>query len=142
MAETTPARLISALTASGWTEEGRGRGHVRLRWGTWPDSLVVPTDTTAPEYEAMMTAALATLERAADYGTAAEQAHELATCSCGGRRWVEDENWQPEPWAMGTKPRRRPGEGLIPCGGCNFGGWDVDPVEVAEVSDPSGRVAS
>jgi hypothetical protein len=140
MSETTPARLIAALAASGWVEEGRGRGHVRLRWGTNPDSLVVPTDTTAPEYEAMMTAALATLERAADYGSAAERAHELATCSCGGRRWVDDENWAPEYWAMATMPRREPGDGLIPCGGCNFGGWDVEPVDVAELSDPSGRV--
>lgn len=138
MAETTPARLIAALTASGWTEEGRGRGHVRLRWGANPDSLVVPTDPTAPEYEVMMTAALATLERAADYGSAAERARELATCPCGGRRWVDDKNWQPELWEL--QRGRIPASGLLPCGFCNEGGWNVDPVDVAELSDPSGRM--
>lgn len=142
MPETTPSRLIAALTASGWVEQGRGRGHVRLRWGSNPDSLVVPTDPTAPEYETMMTALLAGLERAAEYGAAADRAFTEATCSCGGRRWVEDENWEPEYWAMATKPRREPGDGLIPCGNCNHGGWDVDPVDVAELSDPSGRVTS
>lgn len=125
MSKTTPDRLVAALTAAGWFEEGRGRGHVRLRWGTNPDSLVVPTDPSAPEYEVMMTAALATLERAADYGSAAELAHTLATCSCGGKRWVDDEGWQPEEWAMAVKPVREPGAGLIPCGNCNHGGWNV-----------------
>lgn len=125
MIETTPDRLVAALTAAGWFEDGRGRGYLLLRWGTHPGLLVVPTDTTAPEYEVMMTAALATLEKAADYGSAAELAHTLATCSCGGKRWVDDEGWQPDYWAMGSKPVRREGDGLIPCGNCNHGGWNV-----------------
>ncbi len=46
-------------------------------------------------------------------------------CSgCKGRRWAEDENWQP------SDPRtwdgsRSHGDGLIPCGFCNEGGWDT-----------------
>lgn len=124
--KTSPDRLIAALTASGWVEDGRRTGgYVRMRWGSNPDSLVVPTDTTAPEYDDMMTALLTGLERAAEYGSAADRALTEATCSCGGRRWAEDENWQPEPWATGRKPRREPGDGLIPCGNCNHGGWEV-----------------
>jgi protein gp37 len=44
-------------------------------------------------------------------------------CSCGGSRWVDDENWQPayQPW----DGERAPGDGRIPCGLCNLGGWDV-----------------
>lgn len=44
-------------------------------------------------------------------------------CSCGGRRWVEDENWQPEDYERARG--RSPGSGLIPCGFCNEGGWHV-----------------
>lgn len=73
----------------------------------------------------MMAAVLATLEKAADYGSAAELAHTLATCSCEGRRWVDDEGWSPPDWAMAVKPVREPGNGLIPCGRCNHGGWNV-----------------
>jgi protein gp37 len=46
-------------------------------------------------------------------------------CSCGRRRWVDDENWSPEY----AGELRRPGAGRIPCGFCNEGGWselDVD----------------
>jgi hypothetical protein len=46
-------------------------------------------------------------------------------CSgCGGTRWSEDENWSPaypESW----DGSRSPGDGLIPCGFCNEGGWNV-----------------
>ena len=48
-----------------------------------------------------------------------------ATCSCGGRRWVDDEGWQPQEWAMAVQSRREPGRRLIPCGNCNHGGWNV-----------------
>ena len=52
--------------------------------------------------------------------------HQVVPCSCAGRRWVNDENWSPsypESWD-GTRSR---GDGLIPCGSCNPGGWDVEP---------------
>jgi hypothetical protein len=49
-------------------------------------------------------------------------------CHCGGRRWVEDKNWSPQ-YPELWKGERSPGDGLVPCGSCNFGGWDVDPVE-------------
>ena len=43
---------------------------------------------------------------------------------CNETRWVDDENWSPaypETW----KGERSPGDGLIPCGGCNEGGWNI-----------------
>jgi predicted RNA binding protein YcfA (HicA-like mRNA interferase family) len=122
--ETTPDRLIVALTAAGWVEVGRRVGaHVRLRYADHEPSLVVPRDPTAPEHEAMMGAVLLQLERLAQVGLAADRALTEATCSCGGRRWVDDENWQPEQWEF-QRGRRR-GSGLIPCGNCNHGGWDA-----------------
>lgn len=51
---------------------------------------------------------------------------EQRTCSCDGRRWVDDENWQPDQDQL--RRGRQPADGLIPCGFCNEGGWDVDPV--------------
>ena len=56
-------------------------------------------------------------------------------CSCGGRRWVEDANWSPQ-YPELWKGERSPGDGLIPCGNCNEGGWDVDPVEPPEGTSP------
>jgi hypothetical protein len=41
---------------------------------------------------------------------------------CKGRRWVNDENWQPDD---PRDPRRSPHDGLLPCDGCNFAGWDT-----------------
>jgi hypothetical protein len=126
VAETTPDRLIAALTAAGWAEVGgRTDAYVRLRYAVHEPSLVVPLDPTAPEHEAMMVAALTQLERLAQVGLAADRALTEATCSCGGRRWVDDKNWHPDYWAMAVKPRREPRAGLIPCGNCNEGGWDV-----------------
>jgi hypothetical protein len=73
-------------------------------------------------------------------------------CSgCGGRRWSNDENWQPtfpETW----RGERSHGDGLIPCGFCNEAGWDTpdwapdddreptaDPIpDSAEQSAPAG----
>jgi hypothetical protein len=122
--ETTPDRLIAALTAAGWVEVGRRAGvYVRLRYAEHDPSLLVPLDPTAPEHEVMMGAVLMQLERLAQVGLAADRALTEATCSCGGRRWVDDENWQPELWEM--QRGREPESGLIPCGGCNEGGWDV-----------------
>lgn len=43
-----------------------------------------------------------------------------ASCSCGGRRWVNDENWEGDGRTERTKH-----DGLIPCGFCNEGGWDT-----------------
>lgn len=137
MSETTPDRLIAALTASGWVEASRWTdppapfARLIFRGEETGDPMIVPINPEAPSFDRWMSRTLEQLRRQADIGAAAERALTEATCSCGGRRWVEDENWQPEEWAMATKPRREPGEGLIPCGGCNFGGWNVDPVDVA-----------
>lgn len=51
-------------------------------------------------------------------------------CSCAGRRWVKDENWT---WAYPDIPQEPvPRDGLIPCGFCNFAGWDTPENEPAE----------
>jgi hypothetical protein len=50
-------------------------------------------------------------------------AKEDRPCTCGGRRWVNDENWEPR---YADLPQERiQGDGLIPCGFCNFAGWDT-----------------
>lgn len=54
---------------------------------------------------------------------AAEERAKVAACSCGGRRWVDDENWSPTDPAL--EQERAPSRGLIPCGFCNFAGWDT-----------------
>ncbi|HEU5108825.1 MAG TPA: hypothetical protein VFT95_09735 [Micromonosporaceae bacterium] len=125
MAETTPERLVAALTAAGWFEVGRREGvYVRLQFADRLP-LLVPLNPANADYEDLMAEVLAELETAADYGSAAELAHTLATCSCGGKRWVDDEGWSPPDWAMAVKPVREPGRGLLPCGNCNHGGWNV-----------------
>lgn len=47
---------------------------------------------------------------------------------CRGERWIDDQNWSaadPELyWRFGDS-LRTPGDGRIPCGRCNFAGWDV-----------------
>lgn len=64
-------------------------------------------------------------EALADDPTVQVQAREICP-SCRGTLWTEDENWEPErPW----NGERSIGEGLIPCGACNEGGWSVDPKE-------------
>lgn len=139
MSETTPDRLVAALTAAGWHEADRRAGlWVCYRFLNAAD-IVVPVDPSSGEYEAMLAVALADLKNFVDLGVAADQALTEATCSCGGKRWVDDENWQPPDWAIGTKSVRREGEGLIPCGNCNHGGWNV-PVG-GDLSDPSGRMS-
>lgn len=140
VAETTPDRLVAALTAAGWVEEGRREGvDMVMRWGRGAAIVLVPLDPTAPQYAGVLAECLAALERLRDIGDSADQALTEATCSCGGKRWVDDENWQPPDWAIGTKSVRREGEGLIPCGNCNHGGWNV-PVG-GDLSDPSGRMS-
>lgn len=47
----------------------------------------------------------------------------LEDCACEGKRWVDDENWQPDQYEM--RWGREPHSGLIPCGFCNPGGWDT-----------------
>jgi len=42
-------------------------------------------------------------------------------CSCGDTGWSLDENWQGE---YPEDTRTGPGNGYIPCGFCNEGGWD------------------
>lgn len=50
--------------------------------------------------------------------------HEVP-CHCDGG-WVEDEGWYPEYREQALKSyRKTPGDGIIPCGSCNFGGWDT-----------------
>lgn len=51
-------------------------------------------------------------------------ATEERCASCEDKRWVDDEGWQPA--HEGERAVWRvPGAGLIPCGACNHGGWDV-----------------
>lgn len=50
---------------------------------------------------------------------------EFTVCEgCAGRRWVDDQNWSPDD-PVTWHGERAPGDGLIPCGFCNHGGWDV-----------------
>lgn len=46
--------------------------------------------------------------------------------SCDGQRWVDDENWQPDPDDIRDRIPivRTAGNGRIPCGGCNHGDWN------------------
>ncbi len=44
-------------------------------------------------------------------------------CSCYGG-WSVDENWSPE-YPELWKGERSPGDGLTPCGFCNFGDWNA-----------------
>lgn len=77
----------------------------------------------------------ALLSAIADAAAKLQHIAETVHCSCGGRRWVEDANWSP-PYPELWRGERSPGEGLIPCGNCNHGGWDVEPVEVPEGKSP------
>jgi hypothetical protein len=71
----TPDRLIDALTAAGWVEEGRRAGtYVRLTFLEHESSLLVPLDPTAPEYAELMAGTWAELERLARLGDAAGRA--------------------------------------------------------------------
>lgn len=127
-------RLVAALKSAGWVEEGRPAGsRARFRFGSLSPSLVVPLDREAPEYSAVFDSALRTLERFAELGDAARCALEEATCSCGGKRWVDDQNWQPELWE--AQRGRIPASGLIPCGFCNEGGWDTPCAIDSEFKD-------
>lgn len=127
MAETTPDRLVAALTAAGWVQDGGEHAIAKFWWMAEepPRLLVVPLDPSVPDYDGMIATVLADLQRLVDLGDAADQALTLATCSCGGKRWVDNEGWSPPDWAMAVKPVREPGDGLIPCGNCNFGGWKL-----------------
>ena len=74
---TDPPRLVAELVGHGWTVVGQGRDHIRLAWPNRRSGfLVVPTDTTAPEFVEMWGYVLAELEAAVDVGVKA--AHALA----------------------------------------------------------------
>lgn len=75
---TDPQRLVDEIVRAGWTVVGQGRGCTRLVWPGYihQRSLLVPLDTTAPEFDEMWRAALAQLESAVDVGVKA--AHALA----------------------------------------------------------------
>lgn len=46
-------------------------------------------------------------------------------CSCKGG-WVEDEGWSPEYREQALASyQKTPGDGIVPCGFCNHGGWDA-----------------
>lgn len=53
----------------------------------------------------------------------------LACVHCAGTRWVDDQNWEPDypTWETIERVQRA---GLIPCGACNFAGWN-EPVAAA-----------
>lgn len=61
---------------------------------------------------------------ALDARSAAGEAPEPCA-SCNGRRWTDDENWSPDD-PRTWKGEREHGNGLIPCGACNLGGWNVE----------------
>lgn len=68
-------------------------------------------------------------EHAEDHGA-------LEPCgSCGGTSWVDDENWSPDPDDIRDRVpiTRTPGNGRIPCGSCNHGGWE-EPDKASEVT--------
>jgi protein gp37 len=50
------------------------------------------------------------------------------TCPCNRRRWVDDQNWSPE-YPKEWRGERSPGDGRIPCGFCNHGGWDEEDID-------------
>jgi len=100
------------------------------RWSTETEELVAQTirdsNTSGswnhPQLVPAGHYARAVLTALADAGLLVPPAE---PCSCGGRRWVDDENW-----SMSTGTNRRRGDGLIPCGFCNHGGWNVNEWEV------------
>lgn len=61
---------------------------------------------------------------AAEYARLSDSEGERPCSGCGGSRWAEDENWSPDDPAT-WRGERSPGNGLIPCGFCNLGGWDT-----------------
>ncbi|MEU0078598.1 hypothetical protein ABZY58_11930 [Micromonospora tulbaghiae] len=79
--------LVAALTASGFTVAGHGRGHVRMVWpGSDPGrgGLLVPTDGTAPEFQEALDAVKAQLLAGARRGEAARQALDLHVLEVSG----------------------------------------------------------
>jgi hypothetical protein len=117
----------------------------------WIEGPVSPTETLATFDYTAYAAALA--QRGVTLpATPASPPPPSEPCSgCGGRRWSNDENWQPtfpETW----RGERSHGDGLIPCGFCNEAGWDTpdwapdddreptaDPIpDSAEQSAPAG----
>lgn len=73
-----PQRLAGELVRAGWTVAGRGRGYVRLLWPGLREHefLLVPTDTTAPDFDGLWQAAISELEDTVATGVRA--AHVLA----------------------------------------------------------------
>lgn len=62
------------------------------------------------------------IEVAGDKRTIIER---LVKCSCNGG-WVEDEGWSVYEHGYTPTPRERePEAALVPCGFCNFGGWNA-----------------
>jgi hypothetical protein len=50
-------------------------------------------------------------------------AWQIVKCHCDVG-WTHDENWSPDDLRT-WRGERTPGNGLIPCGACNLGGWDA-----------------
>lgn len=63
-------------------------------------------------------------------------ANRIRPCSCTNG-WVDDENWSPYDDEGPRHRRRTEGDGLIPCGFCNLGGWDHDPDDGPVPVDPN-----
>jgi hypothetical protein len=75
-----PGRLVQALVEAGWPRVGNGRGHVRFQFPRSPRrSLVVPTDRSAPEFDSMLSAALAELVACSEEGVSALRVLTAAT---------------------------------------------------------------
>lgn len=55
---------------------------------------------------------------------------------CHGEGWVDDQNWSasdPELYFRIGDVLRVPGDGRIPCGVCNFAGWNRPDGKVTRV---------
>lgn len=113
-------RVLDVLSASADTT---------VLWAEGPGGRPLGYSTTA-----LATDIAAAYAAAAASEEAAPAAPERPCSGCGGRRWADDENWQP------SDPRswdgtRREADGLIPCGFCNEGGWDTPAAPAAPVSE-------
>ncbi len=54
MTTSEPQKIVGALVAAGWTQDGTKPGYVRLRHRYDPQPILVPTDRESAEYSEML----------------------------------------------------------------------------------------
>jgi hypothetical protein len=119
-------------TTDWWNGYEAGRVAALSAPATWAEKQGWPEGSFRDEWNAPSpTADAAALREACPFDC--DACNDPGPCSCGGRRWVEDENWSSD--YPGAGERRTPGDGLIPCGSCNFAGWDT-PENAPTVFEP------